>query len=432
MLSFHILISIFVTLTNAANEASLADKHQTHFRNYVQQCLASDNSTSQWLHWEQLEECWSSWMSNQFDQDFECKNLTLKPMNFPSNVTWTSCESDSNRVQQQVFPLDEWSRGKSEHNTSTWHQIFGTQNGSFTCFNSSLWQFQEAGCQCMPISLQSSCSDNTTLLQSNVSSPLPLKSMHPCQIWQFFLLRDAGDFWTFVFWKQYCCQCNNKTSKDSPGSEANPEEPCEATECLPDEEFIRCPLGEVYCMEFGFCASECNPSFDEVTSIEEDFQCPEGTAYSLETGMCMQLESRALWKSDDDLGGEYINDDGCIGHRSYCPAINACADNCDLIARSLQDDDDFFFVCNDGYVFDVTTRSCIFPNAHQMYLQYENAEAETTNHVCQHGYIFCLETGDCRPIKRGCSAIKMVSEAEEDCSSEAEDCQVSLFIERLG
>lgn len=216
------------------------------------------------------------------------------------------------------------------------------------------------------------------------------------------------------------------------------DELCQGDECLPDEEFIRCPSGEVYCMDLGFCASECNPreSSEDNFEEDEDDECPEGSIYSLESGLCIHLENRALWsvENDDVDLGEYINDDGCIGHRSYCPAINACADNCDdLIAKSLQEEEDFFFVCNEGYVFDINSRSCIFPNAHQMYLQYEE---KNEDNVCHQGYIFCLETGDCNPVNRGCgeeasSAFMTTNyEKENQCdhsSKETSDCQVNTI-----
>ena len=142
--------------------------------------------------------------------------------------------------------------------------------------------------------------------------------------------------------------------------------------------FIRCPPGEVYCMDNGgYCSRTCDmdenlPFYPNIVDHDDDFgndailQCPEGTVFCLEAGICSDScrdkrgseKDRALWFDEKNVDDDR-NGNGCSGNRKFCPAINACADNCDLIEKygfrydgpdDVEDENQFAIVCQNGYV----------------------------------------------------------------------------------
>ena len=86
----------------------------------------------------------------------------------------------------------------------------------------------------------------------------------------------------------------------------------------------------------------------------------------------------------------YNHDD--TGRRSYCPAINACADNCDLITENTKHH--VLLVCPDGYIFNVESQSCL----HTSFFKKSPLKKLDNNKVCPKGHIFCLESGECVPL----------------------------------
>ncbi len=115
--------------------------------------------------------------------------------------------------------------------------------------------------------------------------------------------------------------------------------------------FIRCPPGEVYCLEGGHCAPKCN---EDPFSFGEDafpgFQCPKGTIFCLESGQCMENchrekrdQGKALWR-EESVENEGLNQHGCSGNRKFCPNFNACMNDCGVL------EEDNFHSCKIGLV----------------------------------------------------------------------------------
>lgn len=126
--------------------------------------------------------------------------------------------------------------------------------------------------------------------------------------------------------------------------------------------FIRCPHGQVYCLELGFCSSNCKLLFPNVDNYNNadifGFQCPPETVFCLKTGTCSGKchnkreandQPRALWR-DADQDNAPFNLDGCPRGKQYCHKIDACADSCDLFRDPVDIEGHFVIVCKDGFV----------------------------------------------------------------------------------
>ena len=288
--------------------------------------------------------------------DNTCEALTLGEKSIGSISLWETC--DGNRPFEDWMYLAHYSHAQLAQMTLN----VGSPiiiDSKYICIISNKDQ-QTEDC----IIYNTNCKQSVSKQYLN-----EYRDFHPCHMWSLL-----DDFYSRVFYKKFCSCAEVSTVSDiiDTSDTKCPKETvfnlesglCEhysndyeeyndvITDTVNTEEYIHCPPGEMYCLEKGYCASDCSYIEPQIDQSE----CPKGTEFCPPLGVCTlhclyRRDLRSLWINKGSRHDD--NEDGCSGNRRYCPAINACSENCDFIhSKHLVN------ICKIGYVSFISVLIC--------------------------------------------------------------------------
>ena len=261
--------------------------------------------------------------------DNTCEALTLREKNIGSISLWETCDGTFRPFEDWMY-LAHYSHSQLAQMTLNMGAPI-IIDSKYICVLSNKDQ-QTKDC----ITYNTNCKQSASKLYLN-----KYRDFHPCHIWS-----QLDDFYSVVFYKKFCgcaevsdvsdtyntkCPGNTIYNLESGLCQYYKTDNEEYNDVITDtEEYIHCPEGEMYCLEKGYCASDCVDISEEIDQSE----CPTGTEFCPPLGVCTKRclyrrDLRSLWINKGSRHDD--NEDGCSGNRKYCPAINACSENCDFI-----------------------------------------------------------------------------------------------------